>query len=101
MTRLRRGFLAMLLLALSSTAPLPAAHASETEEHPDHLRDRGDGVPTSMFGTSICQGELLVYPFLELYHDRNFEYKPSELGYGLEVDHRGRFTASEQLLFLA
>jgi len=54
----------------------------------------------SMFGTYVRQGELLVYPFLELYADRDFEYKPSELGYGSGVDYRGRYTAFEQLLFL-
>lgn len=104
MTHSRQGILAALMLAIvtaTPAAPLPAALASEAEDLPSHLRDRGTGIATSMFGTQIRRGELLVYPFVELYHDGNFEYKPSELGYGLDVDHRGKFTASEQLLFLA
>jgi hypothetical protein len=54
-----------------------------------------------MFGTYGRGGELLVYPFAEWYWDGNLEYKPSELGYGLAVDHRGRYGATEGLLFLA
>lgn len=64
-------------------------------------RDRGAGQPTSMFATYIARGELLVYPFFEAYRDRNHEYKPSELGYGLAQDFRGKYRASERLLFVA
>ena len=64
------------------------------------LRDRGPGLPTSMFGTYIQRGEWIVYPFFEYYRDDDYEYKPAELGYGLEVDFRGRFRASEGILFL-
>ncbi len=71
-------------------APLPA-----------YLRDRGEGVATSMFGTYIRQGEWIVYPFFEYYRDDDFEYKPEELGYPGEVDYLGRYRANEGLLFLA
>lgn len=67
---------------------------------PPHLRDRGTGVPASQFGTYIRDGELLVYPFLEWYYDSDLEYKPSELGYGVDQDFRGRYRASEALLWL-
>lgn len=63
-------------------------------------RDRGTGVSTSMFGTYVRRGELLLYPFVEWYADHNLEYKPGELGYGLEQDFRGRYRATEGLLFL-
>lgn len=53
-----------------------------------------------MLGTYVRKGELLVYPFWEWYADRNLEYKPSELGYGLVRDFRGRYRASEGILFL-
>jgi hypothetical protein len=65
------------------------------------LRDRGPGIATSMLGSYVRRGELLVYPFVEWYVDPNLEYKPSELGYGLAVDHRGDYDATEGLLFLA
>lgn len=55
----------------------------------------------SMLGTYVRDGELLVYPFFEWYADHNLEYKPSELGYGLNHDYRGRFRASEGILFFA
>jgi hypothetical protein len=71
------------------------------QEQPRHLRDRGTGVATSMFGTYINKGELLLYPFFEWYSDRNFEYKPNEFGHTGDTDYRGRYTASEQLIFIA
>ena len=74
----------------------PAAPAA-----PSYQRDRGAGLPTSMFGTYIKHGELIVYPFFEYYKDNNFEYKPSELGYPGEEDYRGRFHASEGVFLLA
>jgi hypothetical protein len=70
------------------------------QELPPHLRDRGTGLATSQFGTYIRDGQLLVYPFLEWYYDSNLEYKPSELGYGIDQDYRGRYRASEGLLWL-
>lgn len=67
---------------------------------PGYLRDRGEGVATSMFGTYIRKGEFIIYPFYEYYYDRNYEYKPQELGYGKDVDYRGKFTAHEGLIFM-
>jgi hypothetical protein len=82
----------LALLALV-TVPLVA-------QEPPYLRDRGTGVRTSLLGSYIRQGELLVYPFFEWYADKNLEYKPSELGYGTSnVDYRGRYRASEGILF--
>src|SRR5205085_6108307 len=50
-----------------------------------YLADRGSGIATSMFGTYVRAGETLVYPFYE-YITQSLEYKPSELGYGLDRD---------------
>src|SRR5574341_1795534 len=68
---------------------------------PPWLSDRGTGVWTSIFGTFVRPGELIVSPFFEYYWDEDFEYKPAELGYGLDRDFRGRYRASEGLIFLA
>jgi len=68
---------------------------------PDYLRDRGTGVPLSMFGTYIEPGEFIIYPFFEYYYDQDAEYSPQELGYQLDEDHRGRFRASEALIFFS
>jgi hypothetical protein len=65
------------------------------------LDDRGPGVRTSIFGTYVRAGELLVSPFFEYYVDDDYEYEPAELGHGLEQDFRGRYRASEGLIFLA
>jgi hypothetical protein len=83
-------------IAVVSTIPLGAQSPGDV----NRARDRGTGQPTSMFGTYIERGEWLVYPFLELYRDRNAEYSPSELGYGLDKDFRGKYRATEGLLFI-
>jgi len=79
----------------------PSAVRGQTQTLPPYLRDRGTGVRTSMLGTYVRDGELLIYPFFEWYADHNLEYKPSELGYGLNHDYRGRFRASEGILYFA
>jgi hypothetical protein len=92
---------ALRALALAAILAVPTLRA-RGEEPPSWLRDRGTGVATSMFGTYVKKGELLVYPFLELYYDHNAEYQLHELGYGPpeDVDYRARYTATEGLLFL-
>jgi hypothetical protein len=67
---------------------------------PRFLGDRGEGIPTSMFGTYIRKREIIIYPFYEYYYDRNYEYKPQELGYGKDVDYRGKYTANEGVIFI-
>ena len=98
MTRLT---LAVRTVALAGAlVVLPLARALEAQEPLLRLRDRGTGVRTSLLGTYVRQGELLFYPFFEYYWDADREYKPSDLGYGLFRDFRGRYRASEGILFL-
>jgi hypothetical protein len=94
------GRSAGLLIAVA-LAPAVLTAQSPTQPLPPYLRDRGTGVRMSMLGTYVRDGELLIYPFFEWYADHNLEYKPSELGYGLNRDYRGRFRASEGILFFA
>jgi hypothetical protein len=68
---------------------------------PIYLQDRGTGIPTSMFGTYVRKGELLFYPFFEYYHDHDFEYSPAELGFESQDEFRGKFRASEGLVFVS
>ena len=83
----------LLLILLLVTSPLAAETLS--------LADRGTGVSTSMFGTWVRRGEILIYPFFEAYRDSDYEYAPEELGYEGTGDYRGRYEAQERLLFLA
>jgi hypothetical protein len=64
------------------------------------LKDRGTGIPTSMFGTYIDKGEMIIYPFYEYYYNKDAEYKPADLGYDLEEDLLGKYQAHEGLIFL-
>ncbi|HVT04010.1 MAG TPA: hypothetical protein VHL58_11635 [Thermoanaerobaculia bacterium] len=89
-------FLSLFTLSLLYAVP----SSLFAQEVPSYLRDRGPGIQTSIFGTCVTRGELLVSPFVEYYADHNFEYKPAELGYGLEQDFRGKYRATEGLLFL-
>lgn len=102
--------LATANLALAQSQPQTQSQAQarpQTQTHTppadpvDRLRDRGEGLPTSMFGTYVRGGELLLYPFYEYYRDNNFEYAPVELGFTAQDDYRGRFRAHEGLLFAA
>ncbi|MGH7725788.1 MAG: hypothetical protein ACREOU_10230 [Candidatus Eiseniibacteriota bacterium] len=87
------------LLAQASDAGTPSGSAPGSL--PPYLRDRDDAVPTSMFGTYILPGELMVYPFFEYYRDSDAEYSPVELGHSLDQDFRGDYEAHEYLLLLA
>ena len=93
------GYSRAVVSALAAVILLVAGQA-HAQEPVDRSRDRGEGVPTSMFGTYIRAGELLVYPFFEYYRDGNYEYEPGELGYVGDTEFRGRYRASEGLLFL-
>lgn len=89
----------ILTVALAMGAAIPPAAQAQEAEPPKYLKHRGLGQPTSMFGTYIRRGQLLFYPFFEYYRDNNLEYKPAELGYSLDQDFRGRYRASEGLIF--
>ena len=89
-----------LLLTAAFTCLISARAIAQQPETEPWLRDRGAGLTTSMFGTFIQKGELIVYPFFEAYVDDNFEYKPEELGASGDVDYRGRYRAKEGLVLI-
>jgi len=93
--------LVLLVALLAPGRTWAQTEATPPPPPPDRLRDRGEGLPTSMFGTYVRRKELLLYPFFEYYRDSDFEYTPSELGATGEEDYRGRYRASEGLFFLA
>jgi hypothetical protein len=90
-----------LSASLLSSGAAAAAPATGTDSLPPWLADRGTGMWTSIFGTYVNAHELLFMPFVEGYYDNNTEYKPAELGFGLEQDFRGKFRAIENQIFLA
>ena len=85
------------LMAASALTPVGAG----AEDLPYYLRDRGTGVATSLFGTYVRDGELLVYPFYEYTTNKDQEYSPEELGYVGAQDFRAKGTEHEALLFLS
>lgn len=87
----------LLALALAALASMPAPSAAD---EPPHIRDRGPGIRTSMFGTYIQHRELLVYTFYEYYKDDNSQYSPNEYGGVGSQDFEGRYRANEGILFL-
>lgn len=91
----------MLLVLLAAWVPgMWGQSAAISQEKPFYLKDRGPGIPTSMFGTYIQKGEWIFYPFFEYYLDNNLEYSPNEFGFSLDQDYRGRYRATEGLMFL-
>ena len=91
---------ASLLVLILGARPEPS-RAAEPAGMPSYLYDRGDGIPTSQFGTYVREKELLVYTFYEYTRKKNFEYKPSELGYAGDNDFFGKVFEREYLLFFA
>ena len=92
----RHATIVSLILALS-----PLVTVAPAQRLAPYLADRGTGIATSMFGEYVDDGELLIYPFYEFTSFRQFEYKPAELGFGLDQDFRGKFREHEANFFLA
>lgn len=91
----------LVIFLFSGFSPAQAKNQQQQDEElPSFLKDRGQVIPTSMFGTYINRGELLFYPFFEFYSDHNMEYSPDEFGFDLDKDFRGRYRAYEGLIFL-
>ena len=91
-----------LLAVVLHTGVGGLSRPAEAQDHalPRYLRDRGSGIPSSLSGSYISRGQLLVYPFFGYSLDNNREYQPAKLGVGLNQDFRGRFRSSEALLFV-
>ena len=68
---------------------------------PTYLADRGTGIATSMFGEYVRAGELVFYPFYEYTRFHEYEYKPAEIGFGVDQDFRGKFVEHEANSFFA
>src|SRR5262245_42926906 len=90
---IRRGFAA----PIAALVVLATATGAAAEPLPEYLRDRGPGIATSMFGTYVEAHERLVYAFYEYTLNRDQEYKPAELGFGLDQDFRAKLTEHEFL----
>ncbi|MGH7730335.1 MAG: hypothetical protein ACRENJ_03705 [Candidatus Eiseniibacteriota bacterium] len=87
------------LAGIALLASVPLSAAADTGAAP-WMRDRGAGIRTSMFGSYVQRGELLIYPFYEFYRDNDLQYSPVEYG-GVGIqDLEGRYRAHEGILFL-
>jgi hypothetical protein len=98
---IRKSARGAALLATLLAASVEPARAADANGAGDFRRDRGEGMPTSLFGTWIDPGEVLVYPFHEYTRRTHYDYKPADLGYEGTTDYAGRFTEREWLLFAA
>jgi len=95
-----RILVAALLFVFSFVLSNDRLFAMDQGSVPIYLQDRGEGVTTSLFGTYIQKGELLVYPFYEYEKKSAEEYKGSELGFSNdEKDYLGKLIVQEALLF--
>ena len=87
--------------AVALVAAMTPARGGAQTTSPDRARDRGTGIPASMFGTYIERGQLLLFPFVAFARDHDREYNPSKLGFGLAEDFRGHYRSTELQLFAA
>lgn len=88
-------------LAAGATLLVLVPLAVAAQEGDAHLRDRGPGMRTSMFGSYVERGQLLIYPFYEFYRDNDLQYSPAEFGVTGDQDFEGRYRAHEGILFVA
>jgi hypothetical protein len=91
-------FCIAIAISVVTACGIPAGFAGE--DMPYYLEDRGTGIPSSMFGTYIEEGDFVVYTYYEYYHDQDAEYAPDDFGYGIIEDYRGKYRAHEGLIFL-
>jgi hypothetical protein len=91
--------LALLLIILLAANNL-SQPILEIKDLPEYLQDRGTGIPMSIFGTYVREGELVIYPFYEYYWDSNIEYEPFDFGFPSQTEYRGKYQAHEFLIFL-
>jgi len=82
---------------MASMLALPAL--AQDAPPPPWLADRGETIPTSLFGTYAGRHEWLIYPFYEYTKTTAFEYKPSELGYPGGEDFLGQTVEQEYLIY--
>ena len=64
------------LLAVILASPQPS-RAAEPTGWPSYLYDRGDGIPTSQFGTYIREKEFLVHTFMNTRTPRSSNTNPA------------------------
>jgi hypothetical protein len=95
----RAAALAMLAVTIPATAEAQRRTPPPTVLPP--YLDRGRGIATSMFGEYVAAGEFVFYPFYEFTQANEFEYKPSEMGFGVDQDFRGKFREHEANSFFA
>src|SRR4030065_1864793 len=99
---MKTGSIAAYLAAIAFLCGAIPSRAAEPLQLPAYLSDRGDGIPTSLFGTYIREKEFLFYPFYEYTRTPNFEYEPTELGFtGNKEFEGGKLVEREALVFFA
>ena len=91
---------ARLAILVTTTCAIWTPITACAQRLPTYLADRGTGIATSMFGEYVRSGELLVYRFYEFTSFNELEYKPADLGFGLDQDFRGKFREHEANFFL-
>src|SRR2546428_11931753 len=89
---------ARLAILVTTTCAIWTPITACAQRLPTYLADRGTGIATSMFGEYVRSGELLVYPFYEFTSFNELEYKPADLGFGLDQDFRGKFRERGEFL---
>ena len=98
---IRTYIIAACLVAAAFLCGAVPSRAAEPVPLPAYLSDRGDGIPTSLFGTYIREKEFLFYPFYEYTRTPKFEYEPNELGFTGDGEYVGKLVEHEALVFFA
>ena len=78
-----------------------AGEIDDAHALPVYLRDRGRGVSTTLSGTYVRDGELLIIPIYEFGLNNDDIYTPSELGFTGEEEFVGKSEEQNYVLVIA
>ena len=100
--KMRSRWVAVFAVAVLAGTPQFGRAADPGLRVPTWLADRGEGIPTSLFGTYVREKELLFYPFYEYTKYKNYEYSPKDFKVSnSDREFFGKATIHEALIFLA
>src|SRR4030067_1513715 len=101
MIGIKPSSIAAYLVAIAFISGAVPCRAADPLGLPAYLSDRGDGIPTSLFGTYIREKEFLFYPFYEYTRTPKFEYEPNELGFTGDGEYVGKLVGHAALVFFS
>jgi hypothetical protein len=88
-----------LLLIIYYISPLPL-HGLQSSDKDNILKERDNGLPSSVYGMYVHPSEMLIYPFYEYGYDHNMEYQPSMFHGNSNADYLAKYKSTAEQIYL-